>query len=116
MERLALAEAKKASEALRQKEKADAQKKALLDQLSKPSGISEQEAFKRAATIIERAVNNGLTEVEVFRFPNTLCTDGGRAINNELEPARTRRSHRLTARNVSVLGSAPAAARIQDPR
>jgi hypothetical protein len=86
MERLALAEAKKASEALRQKEKADAEKKALLDQLSKPSGISEQEAFKRAATIIERAVNNGLTEVEVFRFPNTLCTDGGRAINNELEP------------------------------
>ena len=85
-ERLTLEKAKKVSEALRQKEKADAQKKALLDQLSKPSGISEQEAFKRAATIIERAVNNGLTEVEVFRFPNALCTDGGRAINNELEP------------------------------
>ena len=86
MEKLALAEAKKASEALRQKEMADAKKKALLDQLSMPSGISEQEAFKRAATIIERAVKNGLTEVEVFRFPNALCTDGGRAINNELEP------------------------------
>src|SRR5271169_6506148 len=78
MERLALAEAKKASEALRQKEKADAQKKALLDQLSKPSGISEDEAYKRATTIIERAVKNGLTEVEVLRFPNALCTDGGR--------------------------------------
>ncbi len=86
MERLALAEAKKASEALRQKEKADAAKKAQLDQLFKPSGISEQEAYKRATTIIERAVNNGLTEVEVLRFPNELCSDGGRAINNELEP------------------------------
>jgi hypothetical protein len=28
-------------------------------------------------------VNNGLTEVEVFRFPNALCTDGGRAINQQ---------------------------------
>jgi hypothetical protein len=27
-----------------------------------------------------------LTEVEVFRFPNALCTDHGRAINNSLEP------------------------------
>jgi hypothetical protein len=44
MEMLALAEAENASEALRQKKKADAEKKALIDKLSKPSGISEQEA------------------------------------------------------------------------
>jgi hypothetical protein len=37
----------------------------------------------RAAAIIKRAVNNGLTEVEVGRFPNTLCTDKGRAINQQ---------------------------------
>jgi hypothetical protein len=86
MEKLALAEAEKARDALRQKEKADADKKALIDQLSKPSGISEEEALKRAAAIIERAIKNGLTEVEVFRFPNALCTDHGRAINNDLEP------------------------------
>ena len=81
MEMLALAEAENASEALRQKKKADAEKKALIDKLSKPSGISEQEALKRAAEIVQRAVKNGLTEVEVFRFPNALCTDNGRAIN-----------------------------------
>ena len=86
MERLALAEAEKASEALRQKQKADAEKKALIDKLSKPSGISEQEALKRATEIIQRAIKNGLTEVEVFRFPNVLCTDHGRAINNGMEP------------------------------
>ena len=34
-----------------------------------------------ASTIIQRAVRNGLTEVMVYRFPNTLCTDRGRAIN-----------------------------------
>ena len=86
IEMLAQAEAEKASEALRQKEKADAEKKALIDKLSKPSGISEQEALKRATEIIQRAIKNGLTEVEVFRFPNVLCTDHGRAINNGLEP------------------------------
>ena len=85
-EMLALAEAEMASEALRQKKKADAEKKALIDKLSKPSGISEQEALKRAAEIVQRAVKNGLTEVEVFRFPNALCTDNGRAINNGMEP------------------------------
>ena len=86
MEMLAQAEADKASEALRHKEKADAEKKALIDKLSKPSGISEQEALKRATEIIQRAIKNGLTEVEVFRFPNVLCTDHGRAINNGMEP------------------------------
>ncbi len=33
--------------------------------------------------MIQRAVRNGLTEVQVYRFPNTLCTDKGRAINQQ---------------------------------
>jgi len=85
MEMIAQAEAEKASEALRQNQKSDAEKKALIDKLSKPSGISEQEAVKRANEIIQRAIKNGLTEVQVFRFPNVLCTDRGRAINNGME-------------------------------
>ena len=39
--------------------------------------------MKRAAAIIERAVASGLTEVLVMRFPNSLCTDRGRAINQQ---------------------------------
>ena len=58
-------------------------KKALIDHLSKPSGISEEEAIGRATKIIERAMKSRMTEVEVFRFPNQLCTDKGRAINNQ---------------------------------
>src|SRR5215813_7295455 len=85
MEQLALAEAEKATDAMRQKAKADAEKKALLDRLTKASGVSDEEALKRVATIIQRALKNGLTEVEVFRFPNAMCTDRGRAINNSLE-------------------------------
>ena len=86
MEMVAAAEAEKAREDLRLKEQADAKKKALLEELSKPSGISEDEALKRAAAIINQAVKNGLTEVEVLRFPNALCTDRGRAINNGFGP------------------------------
>jgi hypothetical protein len=83
MEKLALAEAEKASEAARKHALAEAEKKALLDKLTKPSGVSDEERIKRATAIIERAVANGLTEVQVYRFPNSLCTDHGRAINQQ---------------------------------
>jgi hypothetical protein len=83
MTQIALKEAEKASEHMRRLAAADAEKKALIDQLSKPSGLSEEEKIKRAADVIQRAVNNGLTEVQVYRFPNTLCTDHGRAINQQ---------------------------------
>lgn len=39
--------------------------------------------MERAAAIIKRAINNGLSEVEIGRFPNILCTDRGRAINQQ---------------------------------
>ena len=55
----------------------------LLDRLLKPSGVNDEERMKRAAAIIRRAVSNGLIEVEVFRFSHKLCTDGGRAINQQ---------------------------------
>jgi hypothetical protein len=85
MEMLAQAQAERASAALRHKKKADDEKKALIDKLSAPSGISEQEAVQRATEIIQRAIKNGLTEVEVARFPKELFSDHGRAINNYME-------------------------------
>ena len=83
MTKLALAEAEEASKQARKHAEAEAEKKALLDQLSRPSGVSDEERIKRAVAIIERAVSNGRTEVEVGRFPNSLCTDHGRAINQQ---------------------------------
>ncbi len=80
MGKIALAEAEEAEKQARAHGEADAEKKALIDHLSKPSGISDEEAIRRGMKIIERAVKNRLTEVEVFRFPNQLCTDKGRAI------------------------------------
>jgi hypothetical protein len=81
----AIKEAEKADKEARAATAAEAEKRALIEQLSKPSGLSEDEKVKLASTVIQRAVRNGLTEVQVYRFPNILCTDRGRAIN-QLEP------------------------------
>ena len=83
--KMAAVEAEKASEYMRKQAAMEAEKKALLDQLQKPSGVSDEERMKRAATIIRRAVDNGMTEVFVGRFSNRLCTDHGRAII-QMEP------------------------------
>jgi hypothetical protein len=77
----ALRESEKADEYVRRAAAAEAEKRALIEQLSRPSGKSEEEKIQLASTIIQRAVRNGLTEVLVYRFPNSLCTDKGRAIN-----------------------------------
>ena len=83
MEKLALAEAEKASVEARKRAAEETEKQALIDKITKPSGVSDEEALKRVATIIERAIANGLTEVQVYRFPNAICTDHGRAINQQ---------------------------------
>src|SRR5262245_55091824 len=83
MEKLALAEAEKAAAAARKLAEADSEKNMLLEKLTEPSGVSDEEALRRVANIIERAVSNGLTEVQVYRFPNALCTDRGRAVNQQ---------------------------------
>ena len=83
MEKLALAEAEKAQAASRRQAEAEAEKKLLLEKITKPSGVSDEEAMQRVAVIIQRAVSNGQTEVQVYRFPHQLCTDHGRAINQQ---------------------------------
>ncbi len=83
MKQIVLQEAEKASSMVRERTAAEAEKDALLEKLSKPSGVSDEERMRRAGAVIKRAVNNGSTEVFVLRFPNQLCTDHGRAINQQ---------------------------------
>ena len=77
----ALKEAQRADEHAKRLAAAEAEKHALIDRLSKPSGLTEDEKVELASNVIQRAVRSGLTEVQVYRFPNSLCTDHGRAIN-----------------------------------
>jgi hypothetical protein len=79
--KIAEMEGAKASAAARRHAAAEAEKVALLEKLSKPSGLSDEEAMEKAAIIIGRAVEDGRTSVQVLRFPNHLCSDNGRAIN-----------------------------------
>ncbi len=79
----ALKEAEKAEEYARLAAAVEAEKRALIERLGKPSGKTEEEKIQLASTVIQRAVRNGQTEVQVYRFPNTLCTDRGRAINQQ---------------------------------
>ena len=81
--RLAVIAAEEAEKEARLRQQAEEDKKALLDELQKPSGLSDDEVIGRALKMIEGAVQNGRTEVLVYRFPNQLCTDRGRAINQQ---------------------------------
>jgi len=83
MQKLDTARAEEAAKQKKQAARAAAEKKALVEQLSAPSQVSDEEGVRRALVIIERAVKNGLTEVQVYRFPHQLCTDNGRAINQQ---------------------------------
>lgn len=79
----ALKEAEKAEQYVQLAAAVEAEKRALIERLGRPSGKSEEEKVQLASTVIQRAVRNGLTEVQVYRFPNSLCTDKGRAINQQ---------------------------------
>jgi hypothetical protein len=84
-QKIALSEAAKASAALKAHEAAEKEKQEMLDHLMRPSGLSDDQVIQKASAIVNRAVENGLTSVQVFRFPHTICSDNGRAIN-QAEP------------------------------
>jgi hypothetical protein len=79
----AIKEAAKADEYARRLAAAETEKRLLIEKLSKPSGLTADEKIRLASSVIQRAVRNGLTEVQVYRFPRSLCTDNGRAINQQ---------------------------------
>jgi len=79
--KIALAESEKASAAMKAHAAAEAEKNAFVDRLSKPSGLTDEQVLEKASHIITRAVENGLTSVQIFRFPNHILTDNGRAID-----------------------------------
>jgi len=54
-------------------------RKPLIGRFSKPSGLSDEEGMKKAASIIEHEANNGLIEAWCTDFATRLCIDRGRA-------------------------------------
>jgi hypothetical protein len=52
MKKIALAESEKASQHVREREAAEAEKQALVEEMERPSGVSDEEGIRRGAAII----------------------------------------------------------------
>jgi hypothetical protein len=77
-----------ASDALGAMDKAEKAREELIRTLSEPVKVTPEkiaEVSRRVQSSLRSAAQRGETEVMIMRFPNVLCTDKGRAINNSEE-------------------------------
>ncbi|MDB5649726.1 MAG: hypothetical protein JWL62_1246 [Hyphomicrobiales bacterium] len=82
MRQMAMAEAAGGDDAVARAERAQ---KDMLETFSKPIEVTDEviaKLKKRLVSSTRQAAKRGETEIMVMRFPNALCTDNGRAINN----------------------------------
>lgn len=82
MDKVAMAKMNEAVEAMDHARRA---KEELAKTLSRPIDLTPQKLHELTETLLVKmraAAERGDTEIMVMRFPNTLCTDHGRAINN----------------------------------
>ena len=82
--RMAEREAQKAAEELRHMKDQEEKQKAVMAEFHQPPDRSPEQLMQMLMQLVTRAAERGQTEVQVYRFPNSLCTDGGRRINNSL--------------------------------
>ncbi|WP_371347727.1 hypothetical protein [Ancylobacter sp. IITR112] len=85
MDKIALAKMNEAVEAMDHARRA---KEELAKTLAQPIDLTPQKLHEMAEALqvkMRAAAERGETEIMVMRFPNTLCTDHGRAINNAEE-------------------------------
>ena len=75
----------KASKSVDGMDRAEKARKDLIEQLSKPLDLTPEllrELLQPVKLKLRAAAERGETQQMVIRFPNALCTDHGRAINN----------------------------------
>ena len=82
--RMAEREAAKAAEELRRMREHEDKQKAVMAEFHKPPDRTPDQLMQLVMQLVDRAAERGQSEVQVYRFPNTLCSDGGRRINNSL--------------------------------
>ena len=58
--------------------------KALMEEFHKPPDRTPDQLMQMLMQLVDRAAERGQSEVQIYRFPNTMCSDGGRRINNSL--------------------------------
>jgi hypothetical protein len=80
--RMAEREAAKAAEELRHQKEQEEKHKAVMAEFHKPPERTPEQLMQVVMQLVEKAAERGQSEVQVYRFPNNLCTDRGRRINN----------------------------------
>jgi hypothetical protein len=82
--RMAEREAAKAAEEMRHMKEQEEKQKAVMAEFYKPPDRTAEQLLELVMQLVNRAAERGQSEVQVYRFPNSLCSDGGRRINNSL--------------------------------
>jgi hypothetical protein len=80
--RMAEREAAKAAEDLRHIKEQEEKQKAVMAEFHKPPERTPEQLLELIMPLVNRAAEHGQSEVQVYRFPNELCSDRGRRINN----------------------------------
>jgi hypothetical protein len=80
--RMAEREAAKAAEEARRMHAQEEQQKAVMAEFHKPPERTAEQLLHQVMQLVGRAAESGQTEIQVYRFPNNMCTDRGRRINN----------------------------------
>ena len=75
-------EAAKAAEEARHMQEQEEKQKAVMAEFHKPPERTPEQLLHMVMQLVSGAADRGQTEVQVYRFPNTMCTDRGRRINN----------------------------------
>jgi hypothetical protein len=103
----------KASESVQGMSKADQARQELVKQLMEPINLTParvQEIIRTLKSKLKAAAQRGDTELMVMRFPNALCTDKGRAMNNSESDwpdtllGRPRQAYELWREHLQPLG------------
>ena len=80
--RMAECEAAKAAEEVRRMREHEEKQKAVMEEFHKPPDRTPEQLIQTVMQLVNHASESGHTEVQVYRFPNALCSDRGRRINN----------------------------------
>jgi hypothetical protein len=80
--RMAEREAAKAAEELRHMKEQEEKQKAVMEEFHKPPERTAEQVMQVVMQLVSHAAERGQTEVQVYRFPNEMCSDRGRRINN----------------------------------
>jgi hypothetical protein len=75
-------EAAKAAEEQRHMKEQEEKQRAVMAEFHKPPERTAEQLLQLVMQLVSRAAERGQSEVQVYRFPNSLCSDRGRRINN----------------------------------